>query len=88
MAAVRASSLIQPKAECAQEITPQLKYHEIKPVIDAHFHWYLPEFADLVEREGAANGLKKIRRNENNKLGCDVPGNHSYAPRAAYFAAI
>jgi hypothetical protein len=52
MAAVGASSLIQPKAESAQEIAPQQKYHYSKPVIDAHFHWYPPEFADLIEREG------------------------------------
>jgi hypothetical protein len=40
MAAVSASSLIQPKAESAQKIAPQPKYHYSKPVIDAHFHWY------------------------------------------------
>ncbi len=40
MAAVSASSLIQPEAESAQEITPQPKYHYSKRVIDAHFHWY------------------------------------------------
>jgi len=37
MAAEGASSLIQPKAESAQEIAPQQKYHNSKPVIDAHF---------------------------------------------------
>ena len=84
MAAVGASSLIQPKAESAQEIAPQPRYHYSKPVIDAHFHWYPPEFANLIEREGAANGVKDIRRNENGELECVVPGNHPYAPRAQF----
>jgi aminocarboxymuconate-semialdehyde decarboxylase len=84
LAAVGASSLIQPKAESAQEIAPQPKYHYSKPVIDAHFHWYPPEFADLIEREGAANGVTNIRRNANGELECVVPGDHPYAPRAVF----
>jgi hypothetical protein len=82
MAAVGALSLTQPKAESAQEIAPQPKYHHSMLVIDAHFHWYPPEFADLIEREGAPNGVTNIRRNENGELECVVPGNHPYAPRA------
>ena len=31
-----------------------------KPVIDAHFHWYPPEFLALIEKEGAANGVTNI----------------------------
>lgn len=84
MAAVGASSLIQPKAESAQEIAQQPKYHYSMPVIDAHFHWYPPEFADLIEREGAANGVTNIKRNENGELECVVPGNHPYARRALF----
>jgi hypothetical protein len=84
MAAVSASSLIHPKAESAQEIAPQPKYHYTKPVIDAHFHCYPPEFADLIEREGVANGVMNIRRNENGELECVVPGSHPYAPRAVF----
>lgn len=84
MAAVGASSLIQPKADSAQEIAPQPKYQYSKPVIDAHFHWYPPEFADLIEREGAANGVTNIRRNANGELECVVPGDHPYAPRAVF----
>jgi hypothetical protein len=53
-------------------------------VIDAHFHWYPPEFAALIEREGAANGLKNIKRNENGDLECVIPGYHPYAPRALF----
>jgi len=52
MAAVGAASLIHPETESAQEIAPQPKYHYSKPVIDAHFHWYTSEFADLIEKEG------------------------------------
>jgi aminocarboxymuconate-semialdehyde decarboxylase len=84
IAAVGASSLIQPEAESAQEIASQPKYHYSKPVIDAHFHWYPSEFSDLIEREGAANGVMNIRRNENGELECIVPGNHPYAPRAVF----
>jgi aminocarboxymuconate-semialdehyde decarboxylase len=84
MAAVGASSLIQPNAESAQEIAQQPKYHYSMPVIDAHFHWYPPEFAGLIEREGAANGVKNIKRNERGELECVVPGNHPYAPRAVF----
>jgi hypothetical protein len=79
-----ASSLIQPKAESGQEIAPRPKYHYSKPVIDAHFHWYPPEFTDLIEREGAANGVTNIRRNENGELECVVPGNHRYASHAVF----
>ena len=84
IAAVSASSLVPPNAESAQEIAPQPKYHYSKPVIDAHFHWYPPEFADLIEREGAANGVTNIKRNEKGELECVVPGNHPYAPRAVF----
>ncbi len=84
IAAVGAASLIPPEAESAQEIASQPKYHYTKPVIDAHFHWYPPEFADLIEKEGAANGVTKIKRNEKGELECVVPGNHPYAPRADF----
>jgi aminocarboxymuconate-semialdehyde decarboxylase len=84
IAAVGASSLIHPKADAAQEIASQPKYHYSKPVIDAHIHWYPPEFVDLIEKEGAANGVKNIKRNENGELECIVPGDHPYAPRAVF----
>ncbi len=84
MAAVGAASLIQPDPTGAQEIAPQPKFHYTKPVIDAHFHWYPPEFVDLIEKEGAANGVTNIKRNERGELECVVPGNHPYAPRADF----
>ena len=81
IAAVGAASLIRPKADSAEEIAPQPKYHYSKPVIDAHFHWYPPEFVGLIEKEGAANGVTNIKRNEKGELECVVPGNHPYAAR-------
>jgi aminocarboxymuconate-semialdehyde decarboxylase len=84
IAAVGAASLIPPEAASAQEIAPQPKYRYSKPVIDAHFHWYPHEFVDLIEKEGTANGVTNIRRNEKGELECVVPGNHPYAPRADF----
>jgi aminocarboxymuconate-semialdehyde decarboxylase len=84
IAAVGAASLIPPEAATAQEIAPQPKYRYSKPVIDAHFHWYPPEFVNLIEKEGAANGVTNIKRNEKGELECVVPGNHPYAPRAEF----
>jgi aminocarboxymuconate-semialdehyde decarboxylase len=84
IAAVGAASLIPPEPVSAQEIAPQPKYRYSKPVIDAHFHWYPAEFVDLIEKEGAANGVTNIRRNDKGELECVVPGNHPYAPRAEF----
>jgi predicted TIM-barrel fold metal-dependent hydrolase len=55
-----------------------------KPVIDAHVHWSPPEFADLIEKEGAANGVTNIARNADGEVTATVPGLHPYAPRAAF----
>jgi aminocarboxymuconate-semialdehyde decarboxylase len=60
------------------------KFTYSKPVIDAHFHWYPPEFAALIEKEGAANGVTDIKRNANGELTCTVPGYHPYAPHASF----
>jgi aminocarboxymuconate-semialdehyde decarboxylase len=84
IAAVGAASLIPPEAATAQEIAPQPRHTYSKPVIDAHFHWYPPEFVALIEKEGAANGVTNIKRNEKGELECVVPGNHPYAPRAEF----
>ena len=53
-------------------------------MIDAHVHWYPPEFVALIEKEGAANGVTNIHRNEKGDLECNIPGNHPYAPRADF----
>ena len=84
IAAAGAASLISPKAEAAQEIAPRPKFHYSKPVIDAHTHWYPPEFVDLIEKEGAANGVKDIRRNEKGELECSIPGYHPYLPHTVF----
>ncbi len=60
------------------------KFAYTKPIIDAHFHWYPPEFANLIEKEGAANGVTDIKRNANGELTCTVPGYHPYAPHATF----
>lgn len=62
--------------------TPGRKYS--KPVIDAHFHWYPPEFGNLIEKEGAENGVTNISRNKDGDLEFTVPGYHPYAPRATF----
>lgn len=84
IAAVSASSLILPKTDAAQQIAARPKYHYSKPIIDAHTHWTPPEFVNLIEKEGAANGVTNIRRNEKDELECIVPGNHPYAPQAVF----
>jgi aminocarboxymuconate-semialdehyde decarboxylase len=84
IAAVGASSFIPREAEAAQKAAPQPKYHYSKPVIDAHIHWYPPEFVDLIEKEGAANGVKDIKRNKDGELDCIIPGNHPYLPRSVF----
>jgi aminocarboxymuconate-semialdehyde decarboxylase len=60
------------------------KFTYTKPIIDAHFHWYPPEFADLIEKEGAANGVTDIKRSPDGVLTCTVPGYHPYAPHASF----
>lgn len=80
IAAVGATTLLPSKSAAAP--WPIQKYS--KPIIDAHVHWYPPEFADLIEKEGAANGVIGIARNKNGELECTVPGYHPYAPRATF----
>lgn len=41
--------------------------------IDIHAHWYPPEWAELVEREGEANGAK-IGRNQRGYITVGLPG--------------
>ena len=66
----------------AAAVPPIEKYS--KPIIDAHVHWYPPEFAELIEKEGAANGVTNIHRNKDGDLEAIIPGNHPYAPRADF----
>jgi aminocarboxymuconate-semialdehyde decarboxylase len=84
VAALGTSSLLKAESTLAQEIAAQPKYKYNAPVIDAHFHWYPPAFVALIEKEGAANGVTNIKRNENGELECVVPGYHPYAPRAEF----
>jgi predicted TIM-barrel fold metal-dependent hydrolase len=54
------------------------KFTYTKPVIDAHFHWHPPEFLELVEKEGPANGLWRIGRAANGNFTAMLPGYHPY----------
>jgi aminocarboxymuconate-semialdehyde decarboxylase len=38
----------------------------------------------VIEKEGAANGVRDIKRNKDGELECIVPGEHPYAPRAVF----
>jgi aminocarboxymuconate-semialdehyde decarboxylase len=80
LAAAGATTFLPSDSAAGQQPTR----HYSKPVIDAHVHWYPPEFVDLIEKEGAANGVTNIRRNEKGELECIVPGPHPYAPRAHF----
>jgi aminocarboxymuconate-semialdehyde decarboxylase len=85
MAAAGGAALLRPdlaSAEQAPTAAPGRKYS--KPVIDAHFHWYPPEFGNLIEKEGAENGVKDIKRNAEGELEFLIPGYHPYAPRAQF----
>ena len=86
LAAVGGAALVScsPGTPPVQQQTGGRRFSYSKPVIDAHVHWYPPEFADLIEKEGAANGVKDIRRNENGEVQATVPGEHPYAPRATF----
>lgn len=84
IAAMGAATLIHSETTNSQEIGPQPRHRYNEPVIDAHFHWYPPEFVNLIEQEGAANGVTDIKRNEKGELECIVPGIHPYAPRADF----
>ncbi len=43
------------------------------PVIDIHAHWFPPEWVELIEKEGPANGAK-IARNDRGLVTFTVPG--------------
>ena len=89
VSALGSSSFLRPVTAAAQEqmeqpIPDKPKYKYSKPVIDAHFHWYAPSYVDLIEKEGAANGVTNIHRDDKGDLQCIVPGYHPYAPRADF----
>lgn len=75
LVATSGASLLRPARATAQA-TGRFKYS--KPIIDAHVHWYPAEFAALIEKEGAANGLLDVRRNENGEVTAKLPGYHPY----------
>ena len=54
------------------------KFTYTKPIIDAHFHWHPPEFLELMEKEGPANGLWRVGRAPNGNFTAMLPGYHPY----------
>src|ERR1700752_1513235 len=59
---------------CVCQNTASLKKrNQTMTVIDTHSHWFPPEWVDLIEKEGAANGAK-IGRNERGRVPFHVPG--------------
>jgi len=81
LTAAGAVGLFSKDARAAQ--LPKFNSHT-KCVIDAHVHWYPPEFVALIEKEGAANGVTAIKRNQDGDIECIIPGNHPYAPKATF----
>jgi aminocarboxymuconate-semialdehyde decarboxylase len=75
-AAIGGAALLGDPGLSAQHQPGRFKYK--KPVIDAHVHWYPPELAELVEKEGAANGLTNIHRNDKGEVVATQPGYHPY----------
>lgn len=63
--------------ELAVQPPPRFKYS--KPVIDAHVHWYPPEMANLIEKEGKANGLLEVSRDKEGNVTAMLPGSHPYS---------
>jgi len=75
-AAIGGAALLGSPGLSAQHQPGRFKYK--KPVIDAHVHCYPPELAELIEKEGAANGLTNIHRNNNGEVVATQPGYHPY----------
>jgi aminocarboxymuconate-semialdehyde decarboxylase len=55
------------------------------PVIDAHAHWYPPEFTNLMVKEGQANGAKMTGPNADGDWTAAVPGGQWYTPGGSTF---
>jgi aminocarboxymuconate-semialdehyde decarboxylase len=83
VAGVGGAALLRPEHSAAQA-PPARRFKYSKPIIDAHIHWYPPEFADLIEKKGAKYGVRDIVRNKEGELQFTIPGHHPYAPRANF----
>ena len=81
LAAAGATTLLRPDNALAQ---PQARRYSA-PIIDAHVHWYPPEFVDLFVREGPANGAKITGPNKNGEYAAEVPGGQYYSPEGSPF---
>lgn len=77
LAAVGGAACAPPSPVAGAQASPRFKYS--KPIVDAHVHWYPPAFADLIEKEGKANGLLEVSRNEDGAVTAMLPGYHPYS---------
>jgi aminocarboxymuconate-semialdehyde decarboxylase len=75
LAAAGGATLLRPHRALAQQGTRRYK----APVIDAHVHWYPPAFGELIEKEGAANGVTQIGRTKDGEITAKIPGKHPYS---------
>jgi aminocarboxymuconate-semialdehyde decarboxylase len=80
LAAVGGGGLLQGAERGVQR--PAWRY--AAPVFDAHMHWYPPEFASLLEKEGEANGAA-VSRTASGELNVKVPGGQYYSPGGSTF---
>ena len=95
LAAVGGASLLGPAralAQQAQERDPgdawyskPRRFTYSKPIIDAHYHWYPPEFIDLMVKEGPANGVTISGPDEEGSYSAKVPGADYYAAGGSTF---
>lgn len=80
LSALAGSTLLATRADGRSVRSPRFT----APVIDAHMHWYPPEFAKLLETEGPANGAV-ISRTADGLLTVQVPGGERYLPAGSAF---
>lgn len=92
LAAVGGASLLRPVSAHAQERDPgdawysqPRRFTYSRPIIDAHYHWYPPEFIDLMVKEGAANGAVISGPNEEGSYTAKVPGADFYSANGSTF---
>jgi aminocarboxymuconate-semialdehyde decarboxylase len=55
------------------------KFKYSKPIIDAHYHWYPPEFIDVMVKEGAKHGVKISGPDEEGSYRANVGEGAGYA---------
>lgn len=92
LAAVGGASLLRAGSAEGQERDPgdqwyssYRRFNYNKPIIDAHYHWYPPEFIDLMVKEGGANDATISGPDEEGNYSAKVPGADHYAANGSRF---